>query len=107
MLPRRKTRSTQIIRIASGMLISTTTVRTRSSVLDGAGVVVAAPIAAKIDIGLVRLTVPPVCGGGLYGVAGAIPMASVLDEILAHKRDEIAQRKNATPLDVLKETIAT
>ena len=34
-------------------------------------------------------------------------MASVLDEILAHKRDEIAQRKSATPIDVLKETIAT
>src|SRR5205823_1426853 len=34
-------------------------------------------------------------------------MASVLDEILASKRDEVAARKSAISVDALKETIAT
>jgi indole-3-glycerol phosphate synthase len=34
-------------------------------------------------------------------------MASVLDQILASKRDEIAQRKQTTPLESLKATIET
>ena len=34
------------------------------------------------------------------------PMASILDQILATKRDEVASRSKRTPVEALKETIA-
>src|SRR5256885_13939621 len=104
MLPRRKTPKALATSSATGNDASRISIAKRSATELGAVVTGAT---AKIDIGLVRLTGPPVCGGGLYGVRGAIPMAAVLDEILAHKRDEVVHRKSATPLDTLKETNRT
>src|SRR5689334_11921217 len=42
-----------------------------------------------------------------YGRTRAFPMPSVLDQIIATKREEVAARKQAAPIESLKETIAT
>ena len=42
----------------------------------------------------------------MYGPIALFPMASILEQILADKRDEVIRRKQAVPLESLREKIA-
>src|SRR5690348_12028954 len=109
--------SNQMIAIATGQLAMSNSAA-NCSALDGcvaetAVLVVAA--AAMIDIRSIRFRVSrpyliEPCGRRIVRSAANdsyTPMASVLDDILASKREEVAQRKATTSVDQLKATIAT